>query len=65
MEKVKEFFKKFKTVDIIIIACVIIALIVGFITFKGYRQTADKKIEATLAEIRELEREETVKTEER
>lgn len=47
MEKVKEFFKKFKTVDIIIIACVFIALIVGFITFKGYRQTADKKIEAT------------------
>lgn len=38
---------KFKTVDFIIIAGVILALIVGFFTFKHFRQTADKQIEAT------------------
>lgn len=38
---------KFKTVDFIIIAGVILALIVGFFTFKNFRQTADKQIEAT------------------
>lgn len=47
MEKVKEFLKKFKMVDLVIVVCVFIALVVGFVTFKGYRQTADKKIEAT------------------
>lgn len=46
MEKFIELVKKFK-VDLIIISCVIIALCVGFVTFKGYRQTADKQIEAT------------------
>lgn len=46
MEKLIELAKKFK-VDLIIIGCVIIALFVGFLTFKGYRQTADKQIEAT------------------
>lgn len=46
MEKFIEFVKKFK-VDLIIVACVIIALGVGFVTYKGYRQTADKQIEAT------------------
>ncbi len=46
MEKVIEFLKKFK-VDLIIVGCVIIALCVGFVTYKGYRQTADKQIEAT------------------
>lgn len=47
IEKVKEFSKKFKIVDIIIIAGVILALAAGYVTFKGVRQTADKKIEAT------------------
>ena len=42
-----EFIKKFKIVDIIIILFVIIALGVGYYTYKGYRQTADKQIEAT------------------
>ncbi|MBP3821236.1 DUF4330 domain-containing protein [bacterium] len=43
----KEIIKKFKIVDIIIIFFVIIALAVGFYTYKGFRQTADKQIEAT------------------
>ncbi len=47
MDKLKELVKKIRIVDFIIIACVIIALCVGFVTFKGYRQTADKQIEAT------------------
>ncbi len=47
MEKIKELIKKFKLVDIIIIVFVLIALCVGFYTYKGYRQTADKQIEAT------------------
>lgn len=47
IEKVKEFSKKFKIVDVIIIAGVILALAAGYVTFKGVRQTADKKIEAT------------------
>lgn len=38
---------KFKTVDFIIIAGVILALIVGFFTYKNFRQTAAKQIEAT------------------
>lgn len=38
---------KFKTVDFIIIAGVILALIVGFLTCKNFRQTAGKQIEAT------------------
>ncbi len=47
MDKLKEFLKKIKVVDFIIVACVIIALCVGFVTYKGYRQTASKQIEAT------------------
>ena len=47
MNNLKEFFKKFRIVDFIILACVVIALGVGFITYKGFRQTADKQIEAT------------------
>lgn len=47
MEKFTEIFKKFKTVDIIIVAGVILALIVGFLTYKNFRQTAVKQIEAT------------------
>ncbi len=42
----KEFFKKIRTVDLIIIAGVIIALIVGFFTYKNFRQTASNQIEA-------------------
>lgn len=38
---------KFKTVDFIIIIGVILALIVGFFTYKNFRQTASKQIEAT------------------
>ena len=47
MEKILEILKKFKTVDLIIIVGVIIALIVGFFTFKNFRQTASNQIEAT------------------
>ena len=47
IEILKEFSKKVRIVDIIIVVGVIIALIVGFLTFKGVRQTADKQIEAT------------------
>ena len=47
MEKLSEIFKKFKAVDLIIIAGVILALAVGFFTYKNFRQTADKQIEAT------------------
>lgn len=46
MEKFTEIFKKFKTVDIIIVAGVILALIIGFLTYKNFRQTAAKQIEA-------------------
>ena len=42
-----EVLKKIRKVDLIIIAGIIIALFVGFITFKNIRQTADKQIEAT------------------
>lgn len=45
--QILELFKKVKKVDLIIIAGVIIALLVGFATFKNIRQTADKQIEAT------------------
>lgn len=47
MEKLKEQLKKIKIIDFIIVAFVIFALGVGFYTYKGYRQTADKQIEAT------------------
>src|SRR5574344_2609545 len=47
MKKLKEIVKKIKIVDFIIVAFVIVALGVGFFTYKGYRQTADKQIEAT------------------
>ena len=45
MEKLTEIFKKFKPVDLIIVAGVILALIVGFFTYKNFRQTASKQIE--------------------
>lgn len=41
-----EFLKKIKAVDIIIVTGIILALIVGFVTFKNYRQTASQRIEA-------------------
>ena len=47
MEKFKEIMKKIRLVDFIIIAFCIVALCVGFYTYKGFRQTADKQIEAT------------------
>ena len=47
MENVLNYLKKFKPVDLIIIAGVIIALVVGFFTYKNFRQTASKQIEAT------------------
>ncbi len=43
----KNLFGKFNIVDIIIVLGVIIALFVGVITTKHFRQTADKQIEAT------------------
>ncbi len=43
----KNLFGKFNAVDIIIILGVIAALIVGILTTKHFRQTADKQIEAT------------------
>lgn len=42
-----EFMKKIKPIEIIVLAGIIIALCVGFVTFKKYRQTAAKQIEAT------------------
>ena len=42
-----EFLKKIKPFDLIVILGLIIALIVGFVTFKHFRQTADKQIETT------------------
>lgn len=39
--------KKFGIADLIIVAGVLIAFIVGFYTVKHFRQTADKQIEAT------------------
>ena len=42
-----EFLKKIRPFDLIIIAGVLIALAVCFLTFKNFRQTAEKRIEAT------------------
>lgn len=47
MDKIKEILKNFKIIDIIILFFVLIALVLGYTTFKGYRQTASKQIEAT------------------
>jgi len=47
MEKFKEIMKKIRLVDFIIITFCVVALCVGFYTYKGFRQTADKQIEAT------------------
>ena len=45
----KNLLGKFNIVDIIIVLGVIIALFVGILTTKHFRQTADKQIEATSA----------------
>ena len=42
-----ELLKKIKPIEIIVLAGIILALGVGFVTFKNYRQTASKQIEAT------------------
>lgn len=47
MEKLTEILKRFRPVDLIIITGVIVALLVGFFTYKNFRQTAAKQIEAT------------------
>ena len=43
----KKIFKKLSPIDLIIVFAVVIALIVGVLTAKNFRQTADKQIEAT------------------
>lgn len=45
----KNILKKLNFVDFVILIGVIIALFIGFITVKHFRQTADKQIEATSA----------------
>lgn len=47
MQNLTDTLKKVRPVDLIIILGVIIALFVGFLTFKNFRQTAAKQIEAT------------------
>ena len=47
MQKIISFLKQIKLVDYIIIIGIIVALIVGYFTYTGFRQTADKQIEAT------------------
>lgn len=46
MENLLNLFKKLRIVDYIIITGVILALIVGFCTYKGMRRTANKSIDA-------------------
>lgn len=47
MEKIKNILQQFKMAEVIIIAGVLLALMVGFFTYKNFRQTASKQIEAT------------------
>jgi len=47
MDKFIDTLKKFGIANVIILLGIILALIVGFFTFKNFRQTADKQIEAT------------------
>ncbi len=48
MDKFIKFIKEHvKVIDIVIVAFITVALGVGLATYKGYRQTADKQIEAT------------------
>ena len=44
MEKLKKIIKKISLVDVIILLTIIIALLIGYITFKQIRQTSDKQI---------------------
>ncbi len=44
MEKIKKIIKKISLVDVIILLTIIIALLIGYITFKQIRQTSDKQI---------------------
>jgi len=39
--------KKFRIVDLVILLAVVLAIVVGFLTYKHLRQTADKQIEST------------------
>lgn len=39
--------KKFRIVDLVILLAVVLALLVGFLTYKHIRQTADKQVEKT------------------
>ena len=45
--KLKKVLKKLHIVDILIITTIIVALIIGFMTFKRIRQTSDKQILST------------------
>ena len=47
MEKIKNILQQFKMAEVIVITGVFLALIVGFFTYKNFRQTASKQIEAT------------------
>ena len=47
MEKLKELLKEVNTTDWIIVGGIVLALVVGVLTFSHFRQTADKQIEAT------------------
>lgn len=47
MEKLKKILKKIGLVDIIILLTIIIALLVGYITYKQIRQTSEKQIVST------------------
>ena len=47
MKKIMDIFKSIIIVDYIIIVGLLLALIVGYITYKNFRQTASKQIEAT------------------
>lgn len=47
MKNIFENIKNFRPVDIVIVTGLIIALLVGFFTYKNFRQTASKQIEAT------------------
>ena len=47
MEKLKELLKEVNTTDWIIMGGIVLALVVGVLTFSHFRQTADKQIEAT------------------
>ena len=46
MEKLKDLLKEIKPADIIIVLGIVIAMLVGMLTFYHFRGTADKKIEA-------------------